>query len=453
MSHALTSTLIALTMAATPAAAGDGPLSVTAAVHTALEHNPEVSSALSSADAAAARARQAKGFRLPSLDLTEMYSRTNNPAQVFGLLLNQKRFDMEAFFQSDPNNPAALDTWLTRLELVQPVYTGGKLTARIDQAGLMAEAQRLTHTHTEEKVAFDTITAFVSTAKAREYLGLLQKARDTTAEHVALAEKYAAQGLIIEAEVLKAKVYLARMDELVEQAANGARLAEAALDFQMGIDQTTHHELAPLPPPPPVRGNLAAWTTAAAEQRHDLGAARSKLEAGRLEERLARSGFLPEVALVGRYELYDDSIFGTQGDSGTIMAVAKLNLFRGGSDRAARAVARHQTASFEADINRFEEGIRLQVQQAWQDLKTARARHQTAQASLNAARESLRVREARFRQGLDAMIDLLDAETELREAGVRELTARYDVDLAAYRLYFSSGTSLINVVTSTEETP
>jgi outer membrane protein TolC len=41
------------------------------------------------------------------------------------------------------------------------------------------------------------------------------------------------------------------------------------------------------------------------------------------------------------------------------------------------------------------------------------------------------------------MIDLLDAETALREAEMRELVARYDVALATARLHFVSGATLI----------
>ncbi len=66
----------------------------------------------------------------------------------------------------------------------------------------------------------------------------MKKSRDTTAEHVALAQAYAGQGLILDAEVLKARVFLAEMDELLAQAINGARLAEAALNFHMGTDQS-----------------------------------------------------------------------------------------------------------------------------------------------------------------------------------------------------------------------
>jgi len=428
-----------------------GTLNLDEAVTTALQNNPQVQAAEALAQAAEQRRVQAGAFRYPSLDLSEVYNWTDNPAQAFALKLNQKRFDFNDFVQTDPNNPPKLTTWITSLQLTVPVFTGGKLSARIGQAGLMANAEQLAYDHTAEQVAFDTMTAFTNLAKAREFLALIQTARKTTAEHVDLAEKYAAQGMILKAEVLKAQVELAHMDELVDQAENGARLAEAALDFQMGVDQNTHHELAPIPPPPPVRGELDLWIKAAMEDRHDLLAARKKVEAGQLEVKAATSGYYPEVAIVGRYDLYDKAAFGGNGDSTTVMAVARINLIRGGSDKAARAAARYEAASHEADIRRFEEGIALSVRQAWQDLDTARSRHATARAALAAAKESQRVREQRFKQGLDKMIDLLDADTQLREAQVRELTARYDLVLATYRLYFSSGKSLIATVNSTEE--
>lgn len=433
--------------------AGAGELTLRQAVQTALDNNPAIRAAAAQAQAAAARADQAKGYRLPSLDLTEMYDRTDNPAETFAFQLNQERFDMMSFFASNPNDPEPLTTWLTRLELVQPVYTGGKLGSRIDQAGLMARAAALQAERVRQQAAFDTVTAYVNLAKAREYLDLLRKARQTTASHVKLAEQYAAEGMLLDAEVLKAKVYLAKMDELVEQAENGARLAEAALNFHMGTGQGEHHQLAPLPAPPALSGTLDGWIQAALERRHDLNAARRKLDAGRLEEKVARSGMLPQVAVVGRYDLYDDTFFGSHGDSSALMAVAKINLFRGGSDRAAVAAARHQTQSFESDIHRFEEGVRLEVRQAFHDLETARARLRTARSALGAAREELRVREQRFKQGLEKMIDLLDAETALREAEVRELTARYDVTLSAWRLELASGADLTEIVkTSTEAT-
>ncbi len=418
-------------------------LTIDDAVESALVSNPAVQAAAARAEAGDSRTKQAKGHRWGRLDLAETFNYSNNPAEVFALTLNQGRFDFDEFFNSDPNKPAAISTWMTTLDLTLPIYTGGKIGARVEQAETMAGAGHETWRHTSEQVAYDTTTAFVNLAKAREHVELLGKARTTTAEHVKLAEAYAEQGIILTADVLDAKVYLAEMDDLLQQAKNGARLAEAALNFHMGADQSTPRHLAPVPPPQAISGELEEWTGAAIDRRHDLAAARQQLAAGRLETKAARSGYLPEVAVVGRYGLYDDTIFGSNGNSGTIMAVARINLFGGIADTQARRAAENDTVSFEADIRRFEEGIRLEVRQAWQDLETARDRHATALSVLASADEALRVREHRFKQGLEKMVDVLDAETALREAETRELVARYDVLLSTTRLQFVSGTTLI----------
>jgi outer membrane protein TolC len=436
--------LLTIVLIATAATIGAQELTLDAAVDAALGNNPEVAAARERAAAATKRLDGGKSHRLPKIGLSESFIYTNNPAEVFALSLNQGRFDKEEFFLSDPNNPDPLSTFVTKLDFELPIYTGGKLSARVGQAEVMATAEDLSYNHTQERIVFETVTAYINLAKARERKALLEKARTTTAEHVRLAESYANQGLILGADVLQARVFLSEMDELLSRAANGARLAQAALNFQMGADQTLNRTLGPVPPPVPVVGELDHWIASALEDRSDLAAARKKLEAGRLEEKAARPGYFPEIAILGNYALYDDQLFGANGHNGSVMAVARINLLGGGANSSARAAARHETASFEADIRRFEEGVRLEVQQAWQDVATARVRHSTAQSSLAAAREAARVRESRFKQGLDKMIDLLDAETGLREAEMRELVARYDVVLDTHRLRYVAGASLIS---------
>jgi outer membrane protein TolC len=438
--------LLTIVVIASAAPIGAQELTLDAAVDAALLDNPEVAAARERSAAATKRLDGGKSHQLPKIGLSESFVYSNNPAEVFALTLNQGRFDMEEFFLSDPNNPDPLSTFITRVDLELPIYTGGKLSAKLGQANAMATAEELTFTHTREKVAFETMSSYINLVKAREHQALLEKTRSTTAEHVTLAEKYASQGVILDADVLQARVYLSEMDDLLTQATNNSHLAQAALNFQMGADQTHPRTLAPVPPAKPVVGDLDDWIAAALQNRRDLAAARRKLEAGRLEEKVSRPGFFPEIAGLGHYDLYDDRIFGANGHSGSVMAVARINLLGGGSNTAARAAARHETASFEADIRRFEEGVRLEVQQAWQDLLTARTRHVTAKSALTSATEAVRVRKSRFKQGLDKMIDLLDAETGLRQAEMRELVARYDVILDTHRIRYMAGATLIDTM-------
>ena len=417
-------------------------LTLQQAVETALEKNHAISASSAKVSAAQARQDQAGGYYLPKIDLMQMFNYTNNPAEVFAFTLNQRRFDMEEFFMSDPNRPDSLDTWITRIEVTQPIYVGGKISTRNEQADLMAGSAEKDLSHTQQKTVFDVATAFANALMAAEHLDVVKRARETTAAHVDLAEKYAAEGFIINAEVLNAQVYLAQMDGMLVESESNADLAHSALDFSMGIDQTTRQALHTLPPMPPVNEPVGVWMDRGVAMRRDLEARRRELDAGRLEEKAVNPGFKPEIGIVGRYELYDDMIFGNNGHNGSIMAVAKINLFGGGSDTAEKEAARLDALSGEHNVALFEEGVRLEVRSAYAQVQSARKRHETATRAVDAAQEAMRVREKRFKQGLDKMIDLLDAETALRESELRELVARYDLTLSTFRLYFTSGTSL-----------
>ncbi len=436
--------LILILTTAGPSTAAD--LNLTAAVEHAIAGNPAVKAAAYQASAAAKRHEQARSFRLPSVDLLSSYGALNNPAEAFALQLNQGTFDMEEFFNSDPNNPDTLTNFLTRLEVTLPVYTGGQLSSRIGQAHDMASSEQSGLGFAVEKTAFETIVSYVNLAKAREFLALAERSHETTLTHVKLAENYATQGLILNAEVLKAHVHLAELEETLAQARSGARLAEAALNFTMGADHSAALNLNELPPNPPVGGALDDWVASALVQRQDLRAALHKLEAGRKEVNVKTSKYKPEVAILGRYDFYDEDFLKFGADSGSIMAVARINLYRGGADRAAIEASRLDLESGTANIEHFEAGIRLEVEQSWQEITTAKTRHKAALASVAAAEEALRVREHRFKQGLDKMIDLVDAETALHGSRLRELVARYDLALATYKLYFNSGASLIEAI-------
>lgn len=424
---------------------GAEPLSLRAALEMARRDAGEPQAARERALAAAARARQARGYRLPSLSVQEVFTRTDSPAEAFALKLNQERFSFADFMTSDPNRPAALDTAITRIEATLPLFTGGELGGRIAQAQLAAQAADGQARWAAEQAALAAGEAYVMLEQAREYVALLEKARETVAAHVALAEAYARQGMLVQSEVLRARVELSRLDDLVTEAQGRARVAEANLAFRLGREQGTAWELETLPSPAPLAGTYEEWA-AAADGRPDLAAARALLAAGEREERVRKAAFLPRVGLLARADWVDDRLFGTHGSSTAVMAVASLNLFAGGSDAAAVAAARHEARAGREDVERFAAGVKLEVRQAFEEAATARQRHATARQAVAAAREAERITGERFRAGVVKMLDLLDAATARREAETRELVARADAQLALMRLAVRAGRAADSVL-------
>ena len=429
---------LVLAVLAAGAVRAEDPLSLGEAMSRARDGAREVAAARARQEAAAARARQASAYRLPSLSLSETYIRTDSPAESFALELNRNEFSFPNFVGSDPNDPGWSGTAITRAEAMVPLFTGGELSGRIDQARSAAEAAGSQALWAADNAALAAGEAWVMLAQAEEFVSLLTKARDTVKAHVELAKSYVEQGMLVRSELLRAEVELARVEDLLEDAKGKARVANANLAFRIGVAQDSTWELAPLPGPKPLDGDAASWVASAAS-RKDLAAARSLLRAGELEEKVKKAAWWPKVGVSARWDLHDKNLFGASGSAGTVMAFAAINVFQGGADKAAAAAARLDAQAGREDVARFADGVALEVRQAYEEAATARARHATAVKALESARESERITDERFRSGVVKTIDLLDAATARREAETRELVARADAHATALRLAVKAG--------------
>ena len=252
--------------------------------------------------------------------------------------------------------------------------------------------------------------------------------------------------MLVRSELLRAEVELSRMDDLLAEARGNARVAESGLAFRFAEPMGTTYLLAPLPPPPPIAGERDVWL-AASTGRSDLAAARKLLRAGELEAEARRALLFPRIGLVARQDFVDDKLFGTNGSATTIMAVASFELPLAGGKQAAVAAARAEAEAGRQDVTRFEEGVRLEVKQAFERAAVAVERQRTAARALSAADESVRITEERFRAGVVRTIDLLDAVTARREAETRELVARAEANLAALALAVAAGRTPESVLT------
>jgi outer membrane protein TolC len=357
---------------------------------------------------------------------------------VFAFQLNQERFSFGDFVTSDPNDPEPLDTAITRVTLSLPIYTGGELSRRASQTQEAAAAAAEQEAWAGHQAALAAAEGYVMLEQAREYSALLQRARDTVAAHVEAARAYVEQGMLVRSELLRAEVELARVEDLLSEAQGRVRIAAANLAFRLGTDQAAQFELEALPAPAPLGEPIEAWLDSVTTRR-DLAAAHRMVAAAELEARAQQAGYLPTLGLVARFDWFDDSLFGTNGDSAAVIAAAGWRFNLGGSTASAVAAARHQAEAGRQDVERFTEGARLEIRQAFEEATTARARHVTAVRALDAAREAERITDERFASGVVKTIDVLDAATASREADTRELVARAEAQLALLRLAAKSG--------------
>lgn len=427
-------------LAATSAVQSAERLTLPAAVETALRDSPAILQSRAQADAADAMRREARARRLPMVQVREVALSTDAPADAFGLTLMQERFSFPEFTTGDPNDPDPVDNFATEFEATWPIFVGGRVMAGIDQAGQMAKAAEATHGHTSEAIALATASAYMDAVLAERAAELAKRARDTTARHVDQAQAFFDAGMMVESDLLQARVQLARMEENLVAAGHNARLARGGLFQLMGIAQDSDYELdRDVTAHEPAIANIDSALVGAFERRLDIRAVEAQVDAASSGVKRAKGEYFPEVALVGRYSLNDDKIFGSNGQSYMLTAVASWNVLTWGetSARVSGARARQVMASESQRAHR--QAVEFEVRRAWQQVIESRARHEIATGAVAQAERALGIVEDRFEQGIVRVSDLLDAETLLDDARVRELQASFATQRAARTLSFVTG--------------
>jgi len=105
---------------------GQGPLSLRDAVRLALAKNPAIAAASEAEQAALLRVDQARSGKLPKVNYSESWMRSDNPVFVFSSLLTQHRFSEQNFAIGPLNRPGSMNNFQSQLSADQVLYDGGQ---------------------------------------------------------------------------------------------------------------------------------------------------------------------------------------------------------------------------------------------------------------------------------------------------------------------------------------
>ena len=424
---------------------GVPPLSVGEAIDTALAKSPYLKAADLDAQAALTQVQEARGHAFPTVVLSESIMRTDQPAWNLFERFGQQRYSFKLF--QDFQNPDRINhltpytNFQTKLQIEQPVYTGGRLGAGMDQARLGAQAEAQAKERVRQEVIFDVVRTYygVLLAQRGEYVAKL--AVKTVAAHVKTAENLYRAGVVVKSDVLSAQVHLAKTREQAIIAGNQVNLAKAALNHYMGVEQTTEYTIQGDLNYVPVFYGLAELIKEALAERPDLQQVIFGTEATRRGIDFARAGYYPTVGVMANYAFDDHGpkdLF-SDGRSYTLAAMANWTVFDGLITQAQVERATLATQKMEQVQERVKSGIALQVRQAYLALDAARKRIEVTRSAVDQATESQRIIHSRYEAGVTTMVEVLDADTALLGARLAALQARYDHNLAQVELDFALG--------------
>ncbi len=317
----------------------------------------------------------------------------------------------------------------------QLVFDGGAAFARIRGA----RAQTLESERTIEARINDlALNALSAYHDAAVHQGLLE----LVAEHVARHEKLVANmkererlGAGARADILRAEARLSAARARAADITESARAADIRYLEFFGAPPPAlaFPDYAPL--------NLASRDDAIAlalTRNPVLSAALARTDSIRAEIGAAKASRLPEIRASVSSVSFD--VF-NGADDYDVRAGVNLNydLFAGGARGAAIARARAAAKRQEREEDLVRREIERDAAIAFERQLTANARLDALEAALAANREARDLVTERFRAARGGLIDVIEAENDWFEAGVRQLSGRADRDMATYALMEFTG--------------
>ena len=405
--------LLALQVAAPPAATGTGPrVTLDQAIARATRLDPDYVRALGQVDNAEWGRRAALAvFILPSL--TASIDATKYSTEFFNIGTGR-------------NQAEAVNATITAS------YELFSLRKFTDLGRTRAELQGAQATELEQRFRTALLTE-------SDYYGVLQNqelarvAADRTRraeEGLGIARARVASGAAVQSDSLQLVLELTQAR--TEQIRRGAALTVARLQLGRRIGEAGPVDAAPVDTTeaPELPMSVDEAVQLALTQGPQYRAARASERASSAILRGERGRYLPQLTLTGTHLRFDDGFFPSARNVSALSLTVSLPIWDDGRRELAISQARVSRDVARAIRDDLERAARPDVTQAVEAYATARATTALSVTGVLVARENYRVQESPYRAGSTTILDVLDAQLRLTQSEADLVQSRYAARLA-----------------------
>lgn len=331
------------------------------------------------------------------------------------------------------------------VNITQPVYTGGAVTAAIDMSRLKSTASRFATELQRDNLRFN-ITGL--------YLDIYRFAtlRDVVSNNILQAEKMLVemkaryeQGVALQNDITRYELLLSNLELQLVKINNTLTILNNNLVVTAGLPENTvvKPDTTILARSLPIGGE-AMWQQEAVASSPALRLARTDVDITRKAESLVKAAKLPKVGVQAGWTM-DGPILVEEppinrnlsywyvgvGVSYNISSLFKTN--------KAMDKSRAATASAEDRLAAAREGVELAVRADYIKYLEAYEELKTQNKSVELAERNYRTTSTRYSADMALITDLLDAANAKLDAEQKLVNARIDIIYYYYKLLFTTG--------------
>lgn len=343
--------------------------------------------------------------------------------------------------------PSAPWSYSSGLSTSLDLFDGGRRLFQVRTARANVSAAEANDVAQRFNVALAVKQQYFAVLAARESQAAAQAQLKQASVQLNAAIARVRAGAATKSDSLRSVIQMGNAQLALLTAQNNLRVSNAALTRLVGAPRlVTAAEDDTLPP-----AELAVDSAALAQlalQGPTLRQAEANLAAARASSRAARTPYLPSLSMsYSRGGSGTDSRFGFGVDSayrysGRLAFSLSYPLFNQFNREESAIRADVAETNAEANLRDARLAAQQNLVQYLGALRTAEQRIQIQLASVAAAEEDLRVQQQRYALGASTLLDVLTSQTQLDQARMALIQARYDYRVARAQLESLVGRNL-----------
>jgi outer membrane protein len=412
-------------------------LTLEKSISLALSQNPYYLASQERVDAASSRVREAAAQFFPSLNAQALQN------------LDEKVFVLEfpSFIPGGRPQRVAVDftkTYQFSLNFSLPLFTGGRLSSGYRSAKYNRMSSEEAVRQTSQETVFNVKRGFNNYLLAKELVKVTEEALDLAERLLQNVRNMAEVGMASRLDLLRAEVRVANLKPPVLQAKNSVALAEISLKTLLGLDVSQPVEIVGEMTYDPVEVNLEESLTKALVNRPELSQLDYQKKMAEEMARMARADYFPTIAISGNYNYWANFLNFKRDNWQNFYSfnlVMNIPIFNGLSTPARVAESKALIREIQFNQKGLINTIKFEVQSAFLTLNQAQESLLSQEKSIDAARESVRVAELNYAEGLVTILDVGSAQVALSEAQINYLRALYDYVISLAQLEKAMGLS------------
>jgi len=407
-------------------------LDLKSAIHLALERNPDIQITQQRIAIAQSQLQESLAAFYPQVKGRVSYDYSNNPAQVFAMIVGQRAFQPSNI--TTINTPGGRTNFRPEITANLSLFNGGQDYYRYKSAQLGVEISELKSSTLHNNLIQMVTDNYYALLVAKENRLIALRSKDAVNRELKNAEIRFQAGTVLKSDVLSLRVRHANTEEWLIQATNGIEMAKTGLRTLLDL-----HSLSPVKtikqdnlhlPSPPNSINDALITAEA--NRPELQMAVKQIKAQEQQVKIAQGAHLPRVNAYVSYgaNSQNGSINSNQDNVSTGISL-EMDLFSGFATQQRIQQAKMRLEAARQQAQKIQLQIHQEVNNAYLALMEALQRHKVSTTSVLAADEAFRLVTAQFQAGTATVTRYIEAEVARDQAEARTIAARFDT-LRAY---------------------